>query len=737
MKKEMATSLILAVAALMLLAARPTDYAWFTNIERDADGNAIYFESCDSTYGPIRSNDTFHFRNSTIFGPVMSAQDTFVAEGDNHFEYDPELGVDSLFGFDGLCQDIQENANFYVTSRGFGGRRYMTWIRLRGDAGLQIFQYPLGGVRAESLIWNLAVPNNIRIWVDGPVEVQGLLTGQLIIGSSDDITLIDDVRYTRASQFRGDFNEEDPSVGMLALVSEKDIIIDDNYRNGKRNGANVGGQDWNRHSIVITAAIVCPDGSFTFEHQNYDWEMYQGPTPDYRGTVYLKGCVIQNRRGRLHNDNHEFTGYGLALRYDFRFLERSPIPYEPERHRGIYGNYEELRLDTYHSYLVGDAVIRRLTIPAGANIMFVDGSRLEILESLEIAGNEDTTVVVHASVENIDARLVVNGIRNSRVEISHARFEQGISVEINADTVVVENSEFASVVELSGGLNVSTSMFHDPVKIRQTEGGKISRSVVLGGMEIDRSCTHLQVINNTFVGSRYDGITVEGGEDIQLTNNIIAGNRRGIYLQSLEYPTLSYNLLWDNGNRDYIGLEPGANDLTADPVLVNQRRGNYYLQAGSPCIDAGDPDSPRDPDGTRADIGAFWFDQGLEVDTSAVSPPRLTAAELKGGVLSASPNPFNATTVIRFKDGYGDPSSLRIFDLVGRKVYSSVNRGGLTEKLSSATPLRVAERKTADHKGSAEESSFTWNAAGFPAGIYIVRLDAGGRINSLKLVLLK
>ena len=33
------------------------------------------------------------------------------------------------------------------------------------------------------------------------------------------------------------------------------------------------------------------------------------------------------------------------------------------------------------------------------------------------------------------------------------------------------------------------------------------------------------------------------------------------------------------------------------------------LQPNSPCIDAGDPNSELDPDGTRADMGAFYYDQ--------------------------------------------------------------------------------------------------------------------------------
>ncbi len=37
--------------------------------------------------------------------------------------------------------------------------------------------------------------------------------------------------------------------------------------------------------------------------------------------------------------------------------------------------------------------------------------------------------------------------------------------------------------------------------------------------------------------------------------------------------------------------------------------GSFRLQPGRPCIDAGSPDSPLDPDCSPADIGAYYFNQ--------------------------------------------------------------------------------------------------------------------------------
>ncbi len=48
-------------------------------------------------------------------------------------------------------------------------------------------------------------------------------------------------------------------------------------------------------------------------------------------------------------------------------------------------------------------------------------------------------------------------------------------------------------------------------------------------------------------------------------------------------------------------------NIDADPLFLDPANGDYHLAENSPCIDAGDPDSPLDPDGTIADMGAYYY----------------------------------------------------------------------------------------------------------------------------------
>jgi len=52
----------------------------------------------------------------------------------------------------------------------------------------------------------------------------------------------------------------------------------------------------------------------------------------------------------------------------------------------------------------------------------------------------------------------------------------------------------------------------------------------------------------------------------------------------------------------------GTGNLSGDPAFWSPLTRDYHLMYTSQCIDAGDPASPLDPDGTRADMGAQPFD---------------------------------------------------------------------------------------------------------------------------------
>ena len=57
------------------------------------------------------------------------------------------------------------------------------------------------------------------------------------------------------------------------------------------------------------------------------------------------------------------------------------------------------------------------------------------------------------------------------------------------------------------------------------------------------------------------------------------------------------------------GGAAGVGNIALDPLFANTLTQDYTLQRTSPCVDAGDPASALDPDGTPADMGAFFVPQ--------------------------------------------------------------------------------------------------------------------------------
>ena len=61
----------------------------------------------------------------------------------------------------------------------------------------------------------------------------------------------------------------------------------------------------------------------------------------------------------------------------------------------------------------------------------------------------------------------------------------------------------------------------------------------------------------------------------------------------------------------------GVGNINAEPMFVFPDTLNFNLQAGSPCIDTGNPDPIyNDPDGTIGDIGVFYFHQNISIRIS-------------------------------------------------------------------------------------------------------------------------
>ena len=104
------------------------------------------------------------------------------------------------------------------------------------------------------------------------------------------------------------------------------------------------------------------------------------------------------------------------------------------------------------------------------------------------------------------------------------------------------------------------------------------------------------VKNSIYSGSEENIKLADWGEEnlqLDISYSLLEGG-----IESITYEgDPSGDILWGEGNFD------------ADPLFVDIEDGDFTLQSISPCIDTGDPESDLDPDDTRADMGAYYFDQ--------------------------------------------------------------------------------------------------------------------------------
>jgi len=144
--------------------------------------------------------------------------------------------------------------------------------------------------------------------------------------------------------------------------------------------------------------------------------------------------------------------------------------------------------------------------------------------------------------------------------------------------------------------------------------------------------------------------------DVQIEECTISGNIADslggtIFLEYDSYLSINSTILWNDDTPEivfsedrpanrvsvrYSDLDGGEDDIETNnngevdwqegniegyPNFVNPDNEDYHLTEESPCINAGDPDLPEDPDNTRADMGVFYFDHrppNISVDSDQI-----------------------------------------------------------------------------------------------------------------------
>jgi hypothetical protein len=195
------------------------------------------------------------------------------------------------------------------------------------------------------------------------------------------------------------------------------------------------------------------------------------------------------------------------------------------------------------------------------------------------------------------------------------------------------------------------------------------------GGGINCRISSLTVVNNTFYGNFADdyggGISCDGASNLTVSNSILWANSSSNGPQIYSFGgsvIVSYS--------DIEGGWSGDGNIDEDPLFGDPLNNDLNLtwatfpdpDTKSPCIDTGNPDTEYDdPDGTRNDMGALYFDQPMTgsicVSVSVTGDPPSPAEGVIVSVTDENNNPVDYPL-------YTDSNGETVFDSVSRGYYS-------------------------------------------------------------------
>ena len=142
-----------------------------------------------------------------------------------------------------------------------------------------------------------------------------------------------------------------------------------------------------------------------------------------------------------------------------------------------------------------------------------------------------------------------------------------------------------------------------------------NQSDLLGGalsINSNQDVEPIRLVHCTVTGnsSAYEGGGIDLGSYCTVTNTIVWGN----FATTSDPEILDRGYSGDVTYSDIGGGWPGTGNIDADPLFADPVSGDFKLQPTSPCVDAGDPNSERDYDGSPADLGAYRLNP-VDADT--------------------------------------------------------------------------------------------------------------------------
>ena len=203
----------------------------------------------------------------------------------------------------------------------------------------------------------------------------------------------------------------------------------------------------------------------------------------------------------------------------------------------------------------------------------------------------------------IDFDNINNGIvSNNRIYNFQGFNSDAIDIGEGSEKVIISNNFIYNCIDKG-------------VSVGQASTAIIKNNVIMGctqGVGVKDKDSKAYLTNNTFYKNNISVASFEknpraGGGQVFVNNNIsYMATIMDYFYDQYSSIDIKYSL------SDMLEYE-GIGNIRGNPNLVDPNTFNFQLQDNSICIDSGDP-SLQDDDGTRSDIGAFNFNQDINLD---------------------------------------------------------------------------------------------------------------------------
>ncbi len=260
--------------------------------------------------------------------------------------------------------------------------------------------------------------------------------------------------------------------------------------------------------------------------------------------------------------------------------------------------------------------------------------------------NENLVVYNNTVRENSEQGMYLTGIRKGKVYNNYfenntnpdpALGSSGLCLSWNVSQFEIYNNAFVGNEISAIMVNQSQDNLIFQNVIRESKAAVAGLCVIeedLGDAHYPVRSERNRVCNNLFAGCSR-ALWIDTGRQCEINNNVVFANGpfntgtagieigaraegtvlcNNIFMQNHGYgvsnaspaATMSYNCFWQNHGTDFKGLVSREGQILVDPCFIDAARLNFQLKTGSPCVNAGDPNSPyNDADGSRNDMGAF------------------------------------------------------------------------------------------------------------------------------------